>query len=140
MANIISFDDFAKDQYEPELELDQIEEKEVFEADKEDHYMFFQNLVSIKHYLDEISSYNPDEVDALLKDGHDWACDHVTTSKDDIQEIAEWLRSELGEGKGVQSVPSPESDQTEKPEEPEEDTDDTRKKEGEEEEEEEETD
>jgi len=130
MANIISFDDFTKDQYDQEIE--QVEESNMFEADKEDHYMFFQNLVSIKHYIDEISSYNPDQVDALLKDGHDWACDHITTSKDDIQEIAEWLRGELGEGKGVQPIPSPESSETEEPEE----TDDTRKGDAEEEEEE----
>lgn len=58
------------------------------------HYMFFQNLASIKHHIEEILKMNPDQIDALLKDGHDWASDHIATSKDDIQEVAEWLRNE----------------------------------------------
>ena len=57
------------------------------------HYMFFQNLISIKHHIEEILNLNPDEVDALLQNGHDWACDHIATSKDDIQEVGEWLRN-----------------------------------------------
>lgn len=59
------------------------------------HYMFFQNLISIKHHIEEILNMNPDQVDDLLKNGHDWACDHIATSKDDIQEVGEWLRNEM---------------------------------------------
>jgi hypothetical protein len=65
------------------------------------HYMFFQNLISIKHHIEEILNMNPDQVDDLLQNGHDWACDHIATSKDDIQEVGEWLRNEMemsGEG------------------------------------------
>jgi hypothetical protein len=62
---------------------------------QEQHYMFFQNLASIKHYIEEILVLNPAEIDELLKNGHDWASDHIATSKDDIQEVAEWLRNEL---------------------------------------------
>ncbi len=59
------------------------------------HYMFFQNLISIKHHIEEILNMNPDQVDGLLQNGHDWACDHIATSKDDIQEVGEWLRNEM---------------------------------------------
>jgi hypothetical protein len=40
---------------------------------------------------------NPDDVDNLIKNGHDWAADHISTSKDDIQEVAEWIRNEMRE-------------------------------------------
>ncbi len=62
------------------------------------HYMFFQNLISIKHYIEEILNMDPAQVDELLKNGHDWACDHIATSKDDIQEVAEWARNEMEQG------------------------------------------
>ena len=65
---------------------------------EEQHYMFFQNIASIKHYIEEILKMNPEQIDDLLKNGHDWASDHIATSKDDIQEVAEWLRNETAEG------------------------------------------
>jgi len=59
------------------------------------HYMFFQNLVTLKHYLDEIMSMDKSKIDALLGQGHDWAIDHLSTSVDDLEEITNWLRSEI---------------------------------------------
>jgi len=56
-------------------------------------YMFFQNLETIKKAVDEMLSLNPDEVDAILANGHDWASDHVSTSKDDIEEVKNFLLS-----------------------------------------------
>ena len=68
------------------------------EHSDEQYYMFFQNLASIKHYIDEIMKYDPSDIDALLRGGHDWAADHIATSKDDIGEVAEWIRNEMGDG------------------------------------------
>lgn len=75
--------------------------------DEPQYYMFFQNLASIKHHIEEISKMNPDQIDALLKDGHDWASDHIATSKDDIQEVAEWLRNET---EGIHEEPAEEEE------------------------------
>jgi hypothetical protein len=36
---------------------------------------------------------NKSEVDNILIDGHDWAVDHISTSKDDIQEVFEFLKN-----------------------------------------------
>lgn len=94
MERIVSFDDFKK-------KASEIAEDDHMEGGSEkQHYMFFQNLASIKHYIDEIMKMNPDEVDNLLKNGHDWAADHIATSKDDIQEVAEWIRNEMEGGNG----------------------------------------
>lgn len=62
------------------------------------HYMFFKNLLAIKHYVDEILAMNPEELENLLKNGHDWAADHIATSKDDIQEVTDWARGEIEMG------------------------------------------
>lgn len=56
------------------------------------HYMFFSNLKAIKRAVDEMLAMDPREVDAMLGDGHDWAADHVATSKDDVEEVLGWLR------------------------------------------------
>jgi hypothetical protein len=56
------------------------------------HYMFFSNLKAIKRAVDEMLAMDPREVDAMLADGHDWAADHISTSKDDVEEVFGWLR------------------------------------------------
>jgi hypothetical protein len=30
-----------------------------------------------------------------LDDGHDWASDHIATSKDDVEEVNQWLKSNM---------------------------------------------
>lgn len=100
MDRIVSFEDFRK-KADQIAEEDHIETPEVKnegshkEEGEKQYYMFFQNLASIKHYIEEISKMNPDDVDALLRNGHDWAADHITSAKDDVQEVAEWIRNEM---------------------------------------------
>jgi hypothetical protein len=100
MSKIISFDEFQTNSdktgnksYSYQSISNEGHGHESNHGEGHQHYMFFQNLISIKHYIEEILNLNPDEVDALLQNGHDWACDHIATSKDDIQEVGEWLRN-----------------------------------------------
>ena len=95
MDRIVSFEDFRKKSTEIAEDAHVESTEKTNEDGEKQYYMFFQNLASIKHYIDEISKMSPDDVDALLKSGHDWAADHLATSKDDIQEVAEWLRGEM---------------------------------------------
>tara|TARA_R110000868_G_scaffold162321_2_gene393422 strand:- start:585 stop:998 length:414 start_codon:yes stop_codon:yes gene_type:complete len=97
MERIVSFDDFKKKATEI------VEDDNNMEGGKQ-HYMFFANLTSIKHYIEEILKMDPEEVDNHLKNGHDWAADHIATSKDDIQEVADWIRNEIeGDGSSEES-------------------------------------
>jgi len=100
MSKIISFDEFQTNSdktgnksYSYQSISNEGHGHESNHGEGHQHYMFFQNLISIKHHIEEILNLNPDEVDALLQNGHDWACDHIATSKDDIQEVGEWLRN-----------------------------------------------
>jgi hypothetical protein len=68
------------------------------------HYMFFQNLMTIKHYLEEIMSMDKKKIDELLSNGHDWAVDHLSTSTDDIAEVTNWLRGEIEMGGDSEEV------------------------------------
>jgi len=57
--------------------------------------MFFGNLKIIKKYVDAMLQMNPDQVQKILSDGHDWAADHIATSKDDVQEVGDFLMNEM---------------------------------------------
>lgn len=63
--------------------------------ENKDNYMFFQNLKTIRDAVDEMLTLNPNMVDQILSDGHDWANDHIATSKDDIEEVYNFLMSKV---------------------------------------------
>jgi|694.fasta_scaffold87122_5 hypothetical protein len=66
------------------------------EEEKEENlknYMFFQNLKTIKKAVDKILSMDAEEIDKTLLDGHGWAVDHISTSKDDVEEVAGFLEN-----------------------------------------------
>ncbi len=55
------------------------------------NYMFFGNLQTIKRLVDEMLEMDESKIDAILSDGHNWALDHIATSKDDIEEVFNFL-------------------------------------------------
>lgn len=55
------------------------------------NYMFFGNLQTIKRLVDEMLQMDEAKVDAMLSDGHNWALDHIATSKDDVEEVFNFL-------------------------------------------------
>jgi hypothetical protein len=67
------------------------------------NYMFFGNLKIIKKYVDAMLQMNPDQVQKILSNGHDWAADHVATSKDDVQEVGDFLMNEMHHGNEMDS-------------------------------------
>lgn len=60
------------------------------------NYMFFSNLEVIKEKVEKMLAMDVAQVDAMLSDGHDWANDHISTSKDDVEEVCNWLCSKIG--------------------------------------------
>ena len=107
MGSIISFEDFQK-RSKKSLKEDTIiptGNSTVFTHDQEDdqddhhegekNYMFFKNLYTMKRCIDEIMAMDKEQVDELIEKGHDWASDHISSSKDDLQEVCDWLRYEI---------------------------------------------
>jgi len=64
--------------------------KAVKENHEEENYMFFSNLETIKRLVDKLLEMDKTEIDMMLKE-HDWASDHVTSSKDDIEEVFNFI-------------------------------------------------
>ena len=63
--------------------------------DNDSNYMFFGNLKIIKKYVDAMLAMDANQVQEILSDGHDWAADHIATSKDDVQEVGDFLMNEM---------------------------------------------
>ena len=54
------------------------------------NYMFFGNLQTMKRLIDKMLEMDEAKVDEILKD-HNWALDHIATSKDDVEEVFNFL-------------------------------------------------
>lgn len=65
------------------------------EDGEHENYMFFSNLKQIKMMAEKLLALDKDEVDEMLSDGHDWAQDHISTSKDDIEEVCNFFKVNL---------------------------------------------
>jgi hypothetical protein len=75
-----------------------LNENQYYEASGSDglkHYMFFSNLKNMRDKIEEILKVDPIMIDKALSDGHDWASDHVSTSRDDIEEVHNWVMSRI---------------------------------------------
>ena len=67
------------------------------EHHRAENYMFFGNLETIKRLVEIVLEMDPANVDAVLKNGHNWAVDHIVSSKDDVEEVANFLINEMAE-------------------------------------------
>jgi hypothetical protein len=65
------------------------------EEELEENDMLTQNLKNMKDDADEILSMDKGELKKKLR-GHDWALDHISTSTDDTEEVADFLTTEEG--------------------------------------------
>jgi len=62
---------------------------------KPENYMFFENLKTIKGAIESLLAMDPSQVDAILKDGHDWADDHVSVAKENIDQVSDFFKNKI---------------------------------------------
>ena len=72
-----------------------------------DSYMFFGNLQTLKRAIDQLLRMDQATVDRILADGHDWAVDHIATSKDDVEEVYNFLVNHVGHSAPTVVHPQP---------------------------------
>lgn len=53
-------------------------------------YMFIQNISQIKEQAEKLLSLDHNAMGNLIKE-HPWAVDHIATSKDDIEEVFNFI-------------------------------------------------
>lgn len=90
-------DDLSKDEVKDKLDNIEVEEKKhkykIVEEDLEvNNYMFFSNLKSVKNMTEELLKLDEIVVDSMLNE-HDWAEEHMSTAKDDIEEVYNFFKN-----------------------------------------------
>lgn len=56
------------------------------------NYMFFANLKTLCRLSRKMLNMDRHELDQMLSE-HNWALDHIATSKDDVEEVFNWVMS-----------------------------------------------
>lgn len=65
------------------------------EQDEEQaNYMFFSNLKQLARQCKMLLEMDPEMIDQILLDGHDWADDHVTEAKVNMDQVFDFIMNE----------------------------------------------
>ena len=79
-----------------EKDLYRIVRETLNEESKGENYMFFSNLTQMRRQLDiMIKEFDPNKVNDILNNGHDWADDHVTEAKVNIDQVFDFFMNKL---------------------------------------------
>lgn len=68
--------------------------KKVLSEQEEANYMFFSNLKQIKRQCEMLLDMDKDMLDDILQNGHDWADDHVTEAKVNMDQVFDFIMNE----------------------------------------------
>ena len=61
---------------------------------KNQRYMFFSNLEQMRRQCDLLLDLNHDEIESVLDDGHDWAQDHISEAKNNMDQVFDFIMNE----------------------------------------------
>jgi hypothetical protein len=66
---------------------------------RHNRYMFFSNLEQLKRQADKLLELDHDQIHAILENGHDWADDHITVAKENLDQVFDFMMNEIkGDG------------------------------------------
>jgi hypothetical protein len=79
-----------------ESDLNRIVKKVINEQEVEQtNYMFFSNLKQMKRQIEMIMEMDPDMIDSIIQNGHDWADDHISEAKTNMDQVFDFLKNEI---------------------------------------------
>lgn len=61
---------------------------------QQENYMFFSNLKQMMRQCKMLLEIDPQMIDEILQNGHDWADDHVTEAKTNMDQVFDFLMNE----------------------------------------------
>ena len=64
------------------------------ESSNNERYMFFSNLEQIQRQAGLLLDLNHDQVVEILDNGHDWAQDHISEAKNNMDQVFDFLMNE----------------------------------------------
>jgi hypothetical protein len=71
--------------------------KKVLKEQEQVNYMFFSNLEQIKRQCEMMLEMEPAMLDDIIQNGHDWADDHITEAKTNIDQVFDFFKNKMSE-------------------------------------------
>lgn len=68
--------------------------KRILKEHGESNYMFFSNLEQIKRQCELLLDLDPNMINELLDNGHDWADDHISEAKTNVDQVFDFFMNE----------------------------------------------
>lgn len=78
-----------------ESDLLELIKQKLVEQRETENYMFFGNLEQMKRQIDDLMNIQPEYIDQLIQNGHDWADDHISKAKENLDHVYEFFMNEL---------------------------------------------
>jgi len=71
--------------------------KKVLNEQEQTNYMFFSNLEQIKRQCEMMLEMDPNQIDEIIQNGHDWADDHISEAKTNIDQVFDFFKNKMSE-------------------------------------------
>jgi hypothetical protein len=71
--------------------------KKVLREQEQSNYMFFSNLKQIKRQCEMMLEMDHSQIDEIIQNGHDWADDHISEAKTNIDQVFDFFKNEMSE-------------------------------------------
>jgi hypothetical protein len=79
-----------------ESDLNRIVKKVLIEQEVElANYMFFSNLQQMKRQIEMMLDMGPEKIDEIIQNGHDWADDHISEAKTNVDQVFDFFKNEM---------------------------------------------
>jgi hypothetical protein len=79
-----------------EKDLTHLVKRVLSEQQETENYMFFSNLKQIARQCQMLLEMDEEMIDQILQDGHDWADDHVSEAKTNMDQVFDFIMNEKG--------------------------------------------
>ena len=66
--------------------------------ERTENYMFFSNLEQIRRQCDILLNLDKNVIEDILQNGHDWADDHVSVAKENMDQVLDFLMNQTEDG------------------------------------------
>jgi len=66
----------------------------VINEEENTRYMFFSNIEQMRRQCDILLEMDKSMVEEILEDGHDWAQDHISEAKNNMDQVFDFLMNE----------------------------------------------
>jgi len=64
------------------------------EEHRSSRYMFFSNLEQMRRQCDLLLDLDQEMVESILENGHDWAQDHISEAKNNMDQVFDFIMNE----------------------------------------------